>query len=221
MLFLADIIFSNRKQSIDIKNILIFYFQLFRQTTCLICLTVLERPEVLLTIGETVRLGQAKLLKKRCNSSGVWETVKNSRNRAGGAVKAGNNRRNGAGGVSETVYNKNNSAGEGREAVNNRKNNAGGAKEVLNNKNNSAGGSREVYNMRISAVGAREDGNRRRNRNQGFGNRNNSVAGTNDATTGATYWSGQGGGGGLLFFCIMESQMKLLMHSAIFDFVKK
>ena len=39
--------------------------------------------------------------------------------------------------------------------------------------------------------------------------------------TGAKVLEWPGGGGFFLFLCIFESQMKLLVHSAICDFVKK
>ena len=102
----------------------------------------------------------------------------------------------------------------------------GGASEAVNNRNNSAVGTREfVYNMRISAGGAREVGNRRRNsacEARDFGNMNNSIAGANDAVNNRS--NNIGVAMGIVFFLflsIMESQMKLLMHSAICDLVNK
>ena len=116
-------------------------------------------------------------------------------------------------------------AGGPREAVNNRGNSAEGARKAVNNRSNSARGTRKVvYNMRISAGGAREVGNIRRNsarEARDFDNMNNTIEGANDAVNNRSNSIGVAMGIALFSLSILESQMKLLMHSAICDFVNK
>ena len=104
------------------------------------------------------------------------------------------------------------------EAVNNRNNGAGGARDTVNNRRNNAGGGAERLEGRGRLV---TEGGTVLEKPGTLTTGTTVLQGPMMLlTTGVTVLSGREDCF-FLFPCIMESQLKLLMHSAICDFVKK